>query len=224
MANSARGRTINTKIMGSVNAPVSAETQNLLKLMMEESKLTNFQRRQLNSRLNEGRALPLSCNPTSSKDRNNKPAVKSPPPKKVLNGKSLSISGKRPKEVIDTMVESNAEIYRPVPGKLISEKDKRKLQNKMTYGDDAPDIETPRVKARPKVQDLDDSAQEIDEFDEVLNDIEERRQFLKEMEDLGQGKQYRPIIQTEISQKIRELELIDKQRTVQLEKLLDKDD
>ena len=34
----------------------------------------------------------------------------------------------------------------------------------------------------------------------VLKEIEERRQFLDEMEALGQGKQYRAQIMTEISQ------------------------
>ena len=68
----------------------------------------------------------------------------------------------------------------------------------------------------------------------VLGEIEERRQFLSEMESLGQGQQYRSQIETEISQvrvppmhalwcmltlhsyiapqKIRELEIIDRQR------------
>ena len=34
----------------------------------------------------------------------------------------------------------------------------------------------------------------------VLQSIEERREFLREMEQLGQGKQYRTLIETEISQ------------------------
>ena len=34
----------------------------------------------------------------------------------------------------------------------------------------------------------------------VQEEIDERRGFLKEMEDLGQGGKYRPIIETEISQ------------------------
>jgi hypothetical protein len=34
----------------------------------------------------------------------------------------------------------------------------------------------------------------------VQEEIDERRGFLKEMEDLGQGGKFRPIIETEISQ------------------------
>lgn len=37
------------------------------------------------------------------------------------------------------------------------------------------------------------------------------------METLGEGKKYRTIIMTEISQKIRELELIDKERSKELD-------
>ena len=47
----------------------------------------------------------------------------------------------------------------------------------------------------------------------VLQEIEDRRQFLEEMEALGQDKPYQSKIQTEISQRIRELELIDRDRT-----------
>ena len=71
----------------------------------------------------------------------------------------------------------------------------------------------------------------------VVGEIEERRQFLAEMEALGQGKEYRHKIMTEISQvrtseacqaititynvtfltqRVHELEMIDKQRTAQL--------
>jgi len=37
-------------------------------------------------------------------------------------------------------------------------------------------------------------------FFSVLKEIEERREFLSEMETLGKGKEYRSKIQTEISQ------------------------
>lgn len=43
----------------------------------------------------------------------------------------------------------------------------------------------------------------------VLQEIEDRQEFLEEMEALGQDRQYHSKIQTEISQRIRELELID---------------
>lgn len=41
---------------------------------------------------------------------------------------------------------------------------------------------------------------EMDRFDEILKEIEERKDFLEEMEALGQGKNYRTKLITEISQ------------------------
>jgi hypothetical protein len=66
------------------------------------------------------------------------------------------------------------------------------------------------------VQEPDIVVEEVDRFDEVLAEIEDRKQFMRDMEAVGQGQQYQNIIHTEISQKIRELELIDKQRCKEL--------
>lgn len=50
----------------------------------------------------------------------------------------------------------------------------------------------------------------------VVKEIQERREFLAAMEALGQGKQYRAIILAEISQKLREMEDIDRKRSEEL--------
>ncbi|KAL9956561.1 hypothetical protein ACROYT_G038054 [Oculina patagonica] len=198
------------------SAPVSKETQNLLKVMMEESKLTNFQRRQLQENMKKGESLPVSCNPTTSRNERVQPksAPKKPLPK-VMNARHLS-GGKRTKDAIDVQQSSvPQENYRPAPGKLISEKDKRRLQNVMAYGEDGKTIEDVPKQKRPSSKEMVEE-KEVDRFDEVLQEIEDRKSFLDEMEALGQGKKYRPIISTEISQKIRELELIDKERSQEL--------
>jgi hypothetical protein len=49
-------------------------------------------------------------------------------------------------------------------------------------------------------------------FHVVLEEISEREQFLNDMETLGRRKEYEHIILSEISQKVRELELIDKEK------------
>ena len=49
-----------------------------------------------------------------------------------------------------------------------------------------------------------------------MEEIEERRQFLEEMESLGRGGEYRSRILTEISQRVRELELLDRERSAAL--------
>ena len=45
-----------------------------------------------------------------------------------------------------------------------------------------------------------------------MNEIQERKQFLDKMTALGKGKSYKTLIETEISQRIREMEAIDRQR------------
>lgn len=48
-------------------------------------------------------------------------------------------------------------------------------------------------------------------FSAVIESIQERMEFLNDMESLGMGKKYRPIIQQEIAQKIRLIESMEKQ-------------
>lgn len=52
----------------------------------------------------------------------------------------------------------------------------------------------------------------------VTQGIRERMDFLHDMESLGMGKKYRPIIQQEIAQKIRLIESLDSQTSGELRK------
>ncbi|CAB4019047.1 Hypothetical predicted protein [Paramuricea clavata] len=203
--------------------PVSKGTQDLLKVMMQESKLTNFQQRQLSDRLKGGDSFPTDVNPTSSarKEARNTSSAKSAG--KARDGRQLTGAGKRSQADIEKRVANDEEDpYRPPPGKYISEKDKRLLQNTMAYGEEGAAMieETPRPR-KPKREVKPEP--EIDRFDEVVQLIEERKQFLDDMEKLGQGKKYRNIIAADISQGIRELELIDKKRSEDLNLALEKD-
>lgn len=65
----------------------------------------------------------------------------------------------------------------------------------MTFGCEvAPESSLARPRPEPKYE------TELDRFDEILKEIEERKEFLEEMEALGQGKNYRTKLMTEISQ------------------------
>ncbi|XP_078388260.1 UPF0193 protein EVG1 isoform X1 [Cetorhinus maximus] len=200
-------------------ASYSKETQDLLKVMMQESKLNKFQQRQLNRRLQEGDALPVSCNPNCSK-------ASAPPPLPPAPSIRVHPSSKphlRPAESCRAGDAYQRERFRPRPTRNL-EKEKQRLQNLMATGKDDP---VPNHKPKPKKKE--EEAQEIDRFEEckcfghrasatkVCNEIEERRVFLEQMESLGQGKDFRAIIQTEISQKIREMEEIDRRRNNELE-------
>ncbi|KPP65047.1 hypothetical protein Z043_116561 [Scleropages formosus] len=77
------------------------------------------------------------------------------------------------------------------------EKEKRRLQNIFATGNEKSD--TPRSHHVPEER---GDEEETDRFQEVLDEIEERKQFLEEMTALGKGKYYQNIITTEISQVI----------------------
>lgn len=185
----------------------SKETQELLKIMMEESRLTNFQRRKLKESMSDGKSLPARVAPTSS-DRKQK---QSPPRKSSSRGLSVSSNMR----TIDMIEESGAyerDQYIPKPIRSL-EKEKERLSNLMAFGEE---IEVPKKpKKSPKIQ------PEKDRFDELQEEISERAKFLDEMIKLGQGDKYRSIISTEISQLIREMEVIDRKRTAELERVLD---
>ena len=76
-----------------------------------------------------------------------------------------------------------------------STKEKQKLQNVMAFGSE---IEPTPMAVRPHP--LSEEETEMDRFEEVLKEIEERKEFLEEMEALGQGQKYRTKLMTEISQ------------------------
>ncbi|TNN57976.1 UPF0193 protein EVG1 [Liparis tanakae] len=90
------------------------------------------------------------------------------------------------------------------------EKEKRKLQNILATGEEEPKVYR-RVPARPNPE----AAERKDRYQEVLEEIQERRQFLADMSSLGQEKQYLSIINTQISQRVRELQVLDKTRSPQ---------
>ena len=62
------------------------------------------------------------------------------------------------------------------------------------------DLEPPQAGVRQRQGAEEGEGEEIDRFEEVLGEIEERRQFLEDMTALGQDKAHRHRILTEISQ------------------------
>ena len=184
----------------------SKETQDLLRTMMQESKLTLFQQRQLKDKLKSGSSLPTTVNPTSSKI-----TVSKPKPQRQTKPKFHS---KRSKKVIERLQTEDTEtelLPRPCkPGKDIKV-EKEKLQNIMAFGDPLKgDAFGDQIKSlrREVPCDRDD----VDLFEEVMSEIRERQEFLKCVHKHGEDREMENIILTEISQKVRDLKQIDKSR------------
>ncbi|KAI8797400.1 UPF0193 protein [Biomphalaria glabrata] len=199
------------------NAPkvvYSKQTHDLLKDMMRESKLTTFQQRQLQQTLRDGGNLPSTVPPTTSKINPTKQKQVSPLPK-VLNPKVYS-GGVRSKNTMEAMGAFEKPEYVPVKGVTRSVREKERLANIMAFGEDKP-----KVASRKVIVDMESPPPPPDRFEELQNEIEDRQRFLQEMVAIGKGDKYRPIIATEISQLVREMELIDKKRSGELQKLLE---
>ncbi|KAL4647865.1 UPF0193 protein EVG1 [Arapaima gigas] len=198
---------------GLLNCPrvpqYSKETLETIKLMMQEAKLSHFQQRQIISQLQNGGALQLSYKPTSS-------ATCTQPNSSAKQTYRLpSRPQKRSAEMCRAGDSYTREKFLPSATRDL-EKEKRRLQNIFATGNEKSD--TPLLCHLPDER---EDEEETDRFQDVLDEIEERKQFLEEMTALGKGKYYRNIISTEISQKVRELEIIDQARCMELKMLMD---
>ncbi|XP_059427289.1 UPF0193 protein EVG1 [Carassius carassius] len=182
------------------------ETRQLIQMMMQESRLTDFQQRQINNQLKNGGALPLTFNLTPLE-----PSVQSEP--RVTKVAALiGHQERRSAERCSAGDNYKREQFKPRAIRD-QEKEKRQLQNLFSTGQkDVGPTHSQRDSTERKEK-------QIDRFQEVLDEIEERKQFLEDMTALGKGHQYQQLINTEISQKIRELEEIDKKRSEELSTL-----
>eukprot|EP00094_Tigriopus_californicus_P006454 TCALIF_06216-PA protein Name:"Similar to C22orf23 UPF0193 protein EVG1 (Homo sapiens)" AED:0.12 eAED:0.12 QI:0/0.66/0.25/0.75/0.66/0.75/4/0/195 len=110
--------------------------------------------------------------------------------------------------------------YVPTPTKTITNEDKDLLISRMVYGKDGPPnaAKMPLLKPRdPRHQAIMEAntTEELDLIlvDDLLEEIQERQDFLSELRQYGVDHQYSSMIQTEITQKIKEAEnLLHKNR------------
>ncbi|NWX98965.1 EVG1 protein, partial [Nothoprocta ornata] len=185
--------------------------------MMDESRLTSFQRRHLMDCVKRGDTLPLQCSPTCSKDpRPAEPALA--PPKLCLPGRLPAKPLLRPAKLCQAGDAYSREQFRPQARRDL-EREKQRLQSILATGKDVVEHKA----KQPPPQTEEEEAPEVDRFEELVNEVEERKEFLAEMEALGQGKRYRGIVLTEISQKLREMEMIDKKRSKEMREITAKD-
>ncbi|NWV60756.1 EVG1 protein, partial [Malurus elegans] len=160
-----------------------------------------------------GDALPLQRFPPSSKQPAPASYLPACQPHKLPARPLL-----RPAKVCQAGDAYTREKFKPQPIRDL-EKEKRRLQNILATGKDEVEDKMEQV----FVQKKEDEIAEHDQFEELMNEIQERREFLAEMEALGQGKEYEGIILTEISQKMHEMEIIDKKRSEEMRKIMTKD-
>ncbi|XP_015248862.1 PREDICTED: UPF0193 protein EVG1 [Cyprinodon variegatus] len=169
----------------------SKETQEMLKLRKEESRFMLLQRKQINRSTNRGADL-------------SRISDSRPPPSKSAQHRPR-MSQRRSAESCQAGNSYEREKFHPGPVRDL-EKEKRRLQNIMATGTEEPETGSPGKLPGDSKQ---EESEETDRFQEVLNEIEERRQFLADMAALGQDHQYSSIINAEISQRLHELDILD---------------
>ncbi|XP_042340359.1 UPF0193 protein EVG1 [Plectropomus leopardus] len=182
----------------------SKETQDMLRIMMQEARLTSQQRKQLNKGLKNRAALPSTSDPTSS-------ASPSQP-----KSYQRCLPGRTQRRSAESCRAGNSYVREKfIPGPIRDlEKEKRRLQSILATGKEEPAAAS--SKNVPACQNPEVS-EEKDRYQEVLDEIEERRQFLADMASLGQESNFIAVINTEISQRIRELQLLQKTRSPEMD-------
>ncbi|NWW45172.1 EVG1 protein, partial [Pedionomus torquatus] len=163
-----------------------------------------------------GDTLPLQCHLTSSKEP--APAVPAFSPAVC---RPIRLSAKphlRPAKVCQAGDAYTREKFRPQARRDL-EKEKQRLQNILATGKDVVECNVKQTLVQTKKEEI----PEPDRFEELVNEVQERKEFLAEMEALGQGKKYQSIVLTEISQKMREMEIIDKKRSEEMREIITKD-
>ncbi|NWI92455.1 EVG1 protein, partial [Pitta sordida] len=194
-------------------ARYSPGTRELLRAMTVKLKLTHSQRRYLMDCVKRGDALPPQWPPTYSKQ----PVPASSPPAyqpSRLPGRPHL----RPAKVCQAGDTYTREKFKPQPTRDL-EKEKRRLQNILATGKDEVEDKVEQALVQRKEEEV----PEPDRFEELVNEVQERREFLAEMETLGQDKEYQGIVLTEISQKMHEMEIIDKKRSEEVRKIMTED-
>eukprot|EP00041_Stephanoeca_diplocostata_P011136 m.180719 g.180719 ORF g.180719 m.180719 type:complete len:233 (+) comp18431_c0_seq5:251-949(+) len=206
---------------------LSKGTQSLLKDMMQKSGLTASQQKRLMAQASEGKSLPKTCNPTSS-------APVKPRQGDVREGRTSSsgpinprtyVGGKRAQKNIPTVKRD--EMPRQTMNSIDRQEEKEMMADIMAYG--ARQANTRRaLRQAAKRGDLvpresrgdSDVGCHTDEFEIICREIDERRDYIDQMSKAsGMNAAERAVIDAEVSQRIRRLEVIDRARNDSLNAL-----
>ncbi|XP_055376722.1 UPF0193 protein EVG1 homolog [Condylostylus longicornis] len=188
----------------------SKETNDLLNLLMTESRLSMSLRKKLNYHLRQGDPLPL-------------PEIKKPgrTEEEQIALEILQRAQNHKKRSLDIIRASGAyeqDRYRPPPNlRVPTDLAKLKLQETMC-GHKLP-LTHNKIKYRPSMYKK--KQEEIsyeEQIDEILQEIDERADWLAEMDQIGEGQKYRGLIQQQIASKLREIRALQR-RMDDIEKL-----
>ncbi|XP_066971527.1 UPF0193 protein EVG1 homolog [Macrobrachium rosenbergii] len=187
----------------------SDSTRKLLKDLLQEAAVSAQHQRQIERWVDSGGSLPQqgALTASSQNQTRNRPSSTTKTP-------HLEIQAKRSHATMKEMglYELNSHYVPPAP--KYGPGSKELCQELMAFGrEGAKTHPTPGRKAQGQTEDL-----QIDRFDELVNEMEERVQWLEAMEAAGAGEKYRHLIATQLSLKLRDLELLDQERARELKR------
>ncbi|CAH8605873.1 unnamed protein product [Schistosoma haematobium] len=209
----------------------SEETKKVLNDLVNESKISNFYRRSISDSIKNGKSLSTNFENTSKIGRN----LLSEQKKKSI--KRARRPQRRTRSLIELSGAYDPVPYNPSPITInTGAAEKLRLAHLMTYGEEPTwkSLQNDQIKdgrleylgrrilKYPKTDgDNDDyNNKQIetnkDRFEELIDEINERSEFLTQMRKLGRLKEYQTTVETEISQLIREMEQIDLKRINQM--------
>lgn len=182
----------------SAKVEYSKETADLIRLLVKESKMSMMVRKQIDESLRNGEPLPLPEPP--------RPNTKNDVDRETLAILERARNAKRKNlRQIEASGAYKLSYYRPpADNRMAGEKAKSQLQFTMA-GTHLPD---PAIKPRrrPREEQL---VTEEDLINELLDQINERAEWLTEMESMGQGKKYRPEIREQIAERLRRIQALE---------------
>eukprot|EP00056_Hartaetosiga_gracilis_P015784 m.3116 g.3116 ORF g.3116 m.3116 type:complete len:233 (+) comp3231_c0_seq1:102-800(+) len=218
--------------------PLSKETQELLASMMDKSKLTAFQKRQLQGAVKNGpKSLPSSVHPSTSNTQRS--GVNSKHSKGAGGGRKKKKVAKvdqiQKRKNLDQILDETHHYTRP---QYTSKQGhnrtllREELGDMMSYGSEVVEKKRAiREKHAQKKQLQTTSPQtstqqqqtmgskkkssEIDLFDIIVAEIDERQAHLDELQKHPHSTQQVNELRTEIAQRIKQLDTIDQRRTRQ---------
>ncbi|KAG5672138.1 hypothetical protein PVAND_002292 [Polypedilum vanderplanki] len=186
------------------NVNYSQETHDMIRSLMNEAKLTMMQRNKINYFLRQGSALPqleMQRRKLPSEEYEMRRAREIMDRSRVVRKRSY-----------ETIVKSGIfEVEKYVP-KVISrnnEKVKQQLQERMSGMKEYPELDKIELKTTDKHRKNGNRFYSNDRIAELLKEIYERIEWLKEMNELGEGKKHRQVIDAQVTERLREIKSIE---------------
>ncbi|XP_054733649.1 UPF0193 protein EVG1 homolog [Anastrepha obliqua] len=173
----------------------SKETSDLLQVLMNESKMSMMMRKKINYHLRNGEPLPKLEPPRINTKDTEAGALEILRRARLAKRKSL--------EQILASDAYDIPPYRPRPtNRMPTEKEKKLLQEAMS----GMHLAETSLKAKRKPKEKKEyHTTEENIIDELLDQINERANWLAEMEELGEGKRFRNEVREQIAERLRHI-------------------